>query len=110
MAQIHCVTLLAGASDSDPDPTSPARQRHEQAELPAGSRASHASAPDMPGSSSIGRGSRFLDRPSKKRHRYLQTLLSLSVSYSHVAKAAVFNQILPSMMQLQGVCHMSLQH
>ncbi|KAL0041973.1 hypothetical protein WJX79_010692 [Trebouxia sp. C0005] len=62
-----------GASDSDADTTSPVRPGHLQADLAAGGRFGGLAGSESQGCSSIGRGCRYLDRPSKKRHSAVYT-------------------------------------
>ncbi len=59
----------AGASDSDPDTTSPVRPGHLQADLAVGGRSGGLAGSESQISSSVGRGCRYLHRPSKKRQR-----------------------------------------
>lgn len=63
-----------GASDSDPDTTSPVRPGHLQADLSVGGRSGGLAGSESHGSSSVGRGCRYLDvRPSKKRQSAVYT-------------------------------------
>lgn len=63
---------VPGASDSDPEVVSPICQRHHPTDVPNGSKPGSLSLHEMSGSGSIGRGCRVLDRPCKKRFRYVK--------------------------------------
>ncbi|KAL0047701.1 hypothetical protein WJX82_009826 [Trebouxia sp. C0006] len=62
-----------GASDSDPDTTSPVRPSHLQADLAVAGRSGGLAGSESQTSSSIGRGCGYLDRPSKKRQSAVYT-------------------------------------
>lgn len=62
-----------GASDSDPDTTSPVRPGHLQADLAVRGRSGGLVGSESQTSSSVGRGCRYFDRPSKKRQSAVYT-------------------------------------